>query len=52
MIISFLLGFWGYLMIANINLGILELAKHGSKTAFPRDLVVILTFEFMHCFGA
>lgn len=52
MIISFLLGFWGYLMIANINLGILELAKHGSKTALTRYLVVILTFEFIYCFGS
>ncbi len=52
MIISFLLGFWGYLMVANINLGILELAKHGSKTALARYFAVILTFEFIYCFGS
>ena len=52
MIISFLLGFWGYLMIANINLGVLELAKHGNKSALTKYLVVILTFEFIYCFGS
>lgn len=52
MIISFILGFWGYLMISNINLALLELAKHGSKTAMIRYFIVILTFEFIYCFGS
>lgn len=50
--ISFLLGFWGYLMIANINLAVLELAKHGTRTQLTRYIVVCLFFEFVYCFGS
>ncbi len=50
--ISFLLGFWGYLMIANINLAVLELAKHGTRIQLSRFLIFCLIFEFIYCFGS
>lgn len=50
--IAFLLGFWGYLMIGNINLAVLELAKYESRAALTRFIAVLLIFEFIYCFGS
>jgi len=50
--IAFLLGFWGYLMIGNINLAVLELAKYERRSALTRFIAVLIIFEFIYCFGS
>lgn len=52
MIIGFLLGFWGYVMIGTINLAVLELAKNGTRASLIRFIAVLLVCEFIYCFSS
>jgi hypothetical protein len=49
-IAGILIGFWGYLMVGNINLSIVELSTHEVKQKLIQFITFTILFESLYCF--
>lgn len=49
-VIGFLIGIWGYFIVGNINLSVIELSEKKNKLWLVFFIALAILFEFLYCF--